>query len=346
MRILQIAPPWFPVPPPGYGGSESVIDRLARGLQSAGHEVTLFASGDSTCPVSRVSVVERSDGMRIDSIPLELRHLRHAYEMSGDFDVIHDHTVLGPLWSIGRTRAPVFTTCHGLFDQDVCDMYRAVHDDVGVIAISHSQAAMARDLKVSAIIHHGVDPEAFPANDHPGDYLLFLGRMAPIKGVREAALVARMSGQPLIIAAKMREPPERAYFESCVKPLLGAGVEYVGEVGGHEKLQLLAGARALVNPIRWEEPFGLVMIEALACGTPVLAHPSGAAPEIVVSGSTGFLCASLADMVKRVHQLDLLDRRACRARVEKLFSTERMVGDHLDVYASGRLPESSLRCVG
>lgn len=338
MRVLQIAPPWFPVPPPGYGGSESVIDRLARGLQAAGHEVTLFASGDSTCPVPRAAVIERGDGMRVDAVPLELRHLRRAYDLSADFDVIHDHTLLGPLVSAGRTRAPVFATCHGLFDDDVCEVYRAVHDRVGVIAISHSQAARAQDVKVSAVIHHGVDPEAFPFNDRAGDYLLFLGRMAPIKGVREAALVARQSGWPLLIAAKMQEPPEREYFEACVRPLLGGGVEYVGEACGAEKVQLLAGARALVNPIRWEEPFGLVMIEALACGTPVLVHPSGAAPEIVASGSTGFLCTSLTDMASRVDELDQIDRRACRARVEQLFSTARMVRDHLDLYASWRSP--------
>ncbi|MDQ3462290.1 MAG: glycosyltransferase, partial [Actinomycetota bacterium] len=193
-------------------------------------------------------------------------------------------------------------------------------------------ASHAVGMPIARVIHHGIEPQEFPVGKGDGGYFLFLGRMAPDKGARRAALVAQEAGVPLLIAAKMREPLEFEYFEEQVKPLLGGDIEFVGEVGGDKKLKLLGDARALLNPIRWVEPFGLVMIEALACGTPVVTFPQGAAPEIVDHGITGFLCEDRNDMVKAVDRVDELDREACRTAVEQRFSYDRMVAEHLALF--------------
>lgn len=331
MRIMLIAPPWLPVPPRSYGGTERVVDLLARGFAAAGHDVLLCTTGDSTCPVERRFVYEEAQGI-LAGAAVELRHLLHAYEVAGDFDIVHDHTLLGPLFMSTGTDVPVVTTNHGPFDPELRAVYGEIGRRVPIIAISRSQAAAAADIPIAGVIHHGIDTAEFPFRETPDDYWVFLGRMNQTKGPDRAAEVAREAGVRLVIAAKMREPEERRYFEERVRPLLGDRVVYVGEVGGREKLDLLAGARGLLNPIRWPEPFGLVMVEALACGTPVLAFPSGAAREIVTHGVNGFLCADEADMVRRMGEVDRIDRRACRESVESSFSIDRMVNDHLALY--------------
>lgn len=329
MRIGLIAPPWLDVPPRGYGGTESVIDRLARGYAAAGAEVMLFTTGESTCPVPRQWIYERGQIDQLGVAVVELRHVIHAYAAVRDCDVVHDHTVLGPLYA-GRDRDQlVVTTNHRAFDDELADIYREIAGQVPIIAISHSQAASARDVPIAKVIHHGVDAEQFPVGKGGGGYFLFLGRMTPDKGARQAVLAALQAGVPLLMAAKMREPLEHEYFDSEVRPLLGDRIEYLGEVGHDEKLQLLGEAIALLNPITWAEPFGLVMVESLACGTPVLAFRRGAAPEIVDHGSTGFLCRDVDDMVARIAEVPQLDRAACRAAVEGRFSAGRMVDDHL-----------------
>lgn len=331
MRIGLIAPPWVPVPPAGYGGTERVVDRLARGLQRAGHDVALFTTGDSTCPVPRRWVYEQAqEPMGADMT--EARHLVRAYQALADRDVIHDHTLLGPFFGTGNP--PVVTTNHGPFSAELREIYGAVATRVPIIAISRSQRVEAPELPIAAVIHHGIDPEAFPVGTGSGGYLLFLGRMAPEKGAHRAIEVARQAGLPLVIAAKMREPGEHRYFSECVEPHLGSGIEYVGEIHQDDKLALLGGARALLNPITWAEPFGLVMIEALACGTPVLTFPNGAAPEIVEHGRTGWWCQDVDSMAAAVQQIDLLDRADCRAAVEGHFSSRRMVDEHLVLYRS------------
>jgi glycosyltransferase involved in cell wall biosynthesis len=332
VRIALIAPPWLPVPPPAYGGTEAVIDRLARGYAAAGADVFLFTTGDSTCPVPKTWVYSRAETEQIGAGVVELRHVIHAYDAVRDCDVVHDHTVVGPLYAHGKRDQLIVTTNHGPFDDELTDIYRDMADRVHIIAISHSQAATAGDVPIAKVIHHGVDPEAFPVGAGEGGYLLFLGRMTPTKGAREAALVALQAGVPLVIAAKMREPLEREYYQSQVRPLLRTGVEYVGEASHAEKLALLGGATTLVNPIAWPEPFGLVMVEAMACGTPVLAFPCGAAPEIVRHGETGFLCRDVDDMVDHLDRVPELDRARCRAAVEDHFSTGRMVAEHLELF--------------
>jgi len=328
---MLVAPPWLAVPPEAYGGTESVVDRLARGFAEAGHEVLLCASGDSTCPVERRAVYDRAQGIGAGTA-VELRHVIHAYEVADAFDIVHDHTVLGPRYAAETSRGRVITTNHGPFDDEFRSIYSTIAQQVPLIAISHAQAATAGHVPIAAVIHHGVDASRFPFVGEPGGYSLFLGRMDPTKGVHRAARIARAAGELLVIAAKMHEPAERRYFEQRVRPLLDERIVYVGEVGEREKLELLAGARALVNPIAWPEPFGLVMIEALACGTPVLSFPEGAASEIVQHGVTGFLCVDEADMARKLRHVHELDRHACRASVEERFSAVRMVEAHLDLY--------------
>jgi glycosyltransferase involved in cell wall biosynthesis len=332
MRIALIAPPWLPVPPPAYGGTELVIHNLACGLSAVGHDVVLFATGDSTCPVQREFVYPRAEGIRPGPLA-ELHHVLSAYEALHDVDVVHDHTIIGPVYAALRPDLAVVTTNHGPFDDALIAVYREASRRVPVLAISRAQAESAGELPIARVIHHGIDVSQMPFGSGADGPCVFLGRMGPDKGAHRAARIARAAGVPLLIAAKMREPGEHRYFEESVVPLLGDGIEYVGEVDQQHKLSFLADARALINPICWPEPFGLVMVEALACGTPVLAFPAGAAPEIVADGRTGFLCANEHEMVRRIHEVDRLDRQACRSEVEQRFSVERMVAEHLEVYA-------------
>ena len=332
MRIGLVAPPWLPVPPPMYGGTEAVIDRLARGLVRQGHDVLLFATGDSTCPVPTLWAYETAQRESLGQVVIELRHLVRAYDALRDCDIVHDHTVAGPVYAMRYPELPVVMTAHGPFGGGLEDIYAAVGDRVPLIAISRHQASTAH-TPAAAVIHHGVDPEAFPVGDGRGDYYCYMGRMAPYKGAREAVLIARQAGVKLLLAAKIDEPSEHEYYEQEVEPLLGDGIEYLGEIGGQERLDLLGGAIALLNPISWDEPFGLVMVEALACGTPVLAFPRGAAPEIVDDGATGLLCDDVEEAVRRLPELDQISREACRERVETQFSTARMVDEHLTLYA-------------
>lgn len=332
MRIAIIAPPWVPVPPTGYGGIELVLDTLARGLDTAGHEVMLFTTGDSTCPVRKEWVYETAQGIGRAGVVTEMRHVVAAYELACEFDVVHDHTLAGPLYADRFPALAVVTTNHGPFLSDLGPIYRAISDRVPVIAISHHQASTAEGVNLAGVIHHGVEISAFPVGMGQGGYALFLGRMSPDKGVHTAAQVALAAGVPLKIAAKMAEPSEIAYFEQAVKPLLGPEVEYLGEVGGRDKLELIGEAMCLLNPINWPEPFGMVMIEALACGTPVVATRAGSAPEIVDDGITGFLAEDPRDLAEALSRVKDLDRFSCRKAAEERFSAERMVADHLAVY--------------
>ena len=246
------------------------------------------------------------------------------------------------------------TTIHGPFNDELTDLYSALGTRVPIIAISHAQKAAAPDVPIRRVIHHGLDASAFPmgdgGGDADGDYLIFLGRMAADKGAHRAIAIARAAGFRLLMAAKMREPWERAYFDRQVAPLLGPDAVYLGEVPHERKVELLANARAMVFPIRWNEPFGMVMLEAMACGTPVLAFREGAAPEVVDDGTTGFLCDDEAAMVDALGRLDDLRRQDCRAAVEGYFSTERMVAEHVELYEelakalrAGRTPARRVR---
>jgi glycosyltransferase involved in cell wall biosynthesis len=334
MRIAIIAPPWVPIPPPAYGGTELVLDGLARGLVAAGHEVVLFATGDSHSPVPTRWVFDRAVGVECMSPVAELRQVINGYAATRDCDIVHDHTVAGPMYARSIGRSGVVTTNHGPFDSELYDLYRDIGCDVPIIAISRSQASLAGEVRVATVIHHGIDVDAVPFGRGDGGYAVAIGRMHASKGIDAAARIARSIGMPLRIAAKQREPAEREYFEHCVKPLLGHGVEYVGEVGGVDKLHLLGDATCLLNPIAWPEPFGMVMIEALAAGTPVVATPCGAVPEIVDDGVTGYIRRSEVDLAEAVLKVEDLSRDACRAAAAARFSIQRMAADHVRFYES------------
>ncbi len=336
MRIALIAPPWTPIPPPLYGGIELVVDQLARGLLAAGQDVTLCTTGDSSCPVPRHWTLPHAEGVRIGMAVPELRHVIGAYDAVSDHDIVHDHTVMGPFYAERYPALAVCTTVHGPLNEELSDLYAAMSPRVPIIAISQSQRSEAPQLPIARVIHHGLESADFPvgngAGDAVGPYVLFLGRMSADKGAHRAIAVARAAGYRILLAAKMREPWEQDYFDAEVAPLLGTDAVYLGEVDHTRKLELLAGAAALLFPIRWKEPFGMVMLEAMACGTPVLAFPEGAAPEVVDDGVTGVLCADEAAMVDALGRIGDLDRAKCRAAVEGYFSTSRMVAEHLEFY--------------
>jgi glycosyltransferase involved in cell wall biosynthesis len=332
LRIGIIAPPWIPIPPTAYGGTELVIDGLCTGLKALGHDVTLFTTGDATCPVGRAFLFDHSDPDHMGSCVLELRHVAAAYDALDDLDIIHDHTLAG-LFLSQMHHLPVVTTNHGPFDDDLNDLYRRVGRLVPIIAISHDQASHAPpDIPIAAVIHHGLDLNHYPFSAQGGDGLVFLGRMSPNKGVDDAIRSAQQVGRPLKIAAKMNEPGELRYFHDTIEPQLSTDIEFVGEVGLAGKVELLTNAAALINPIRWPEPFGLVMIEALASGTPVITNRIGAAPEIVDDCVTGKLADDFDDLVAGLEQVETFERSACRAAVEHRFTHLRMAKDHESFY--------------
>ncbi len=332
MRIGLIAPPWVCIPPVGYGGTEAVVDNLARGLVQRGHQVHLFTVGTSTCPVHRDWLYPQPAPVMGTSVE-EAAHVLAAYDAYADLDIIHDHTVLGPLVGArtGRLHAPVVITQHGLFDDDNRRIFAEISRYASVVAISHDQRSHATGVRIVDVIHHGIDLNAYRPGPG-GENLVFLGRMSPKKGVHLAVRIAHAAGRPLTVMSKMREPAERAYFDEVVEPLLRPDDEVLFEPPHPVISRILQHAAALINPITWPEPFGLVMAEALACGTPVLAYGRGAAPEIVDSGTTGFLCESEEELVRAVARIPELDRHACRDAAERRFSLHRMAADHEALY--------------
>jgi glycosyltransferase involved in cell wall biosynthesis len=331
MRIGIIAPPWIPIPPTAYGGIESFIDTLAVALDEAGHEVVLAASADSTCPVTRLPGFEPSDPATMGVTAHELRHLLRAFEGLHDVDVIVDNTLAGPVLARAATELPVITVAHGPLIPLEQELYLAGLPDVAFVAISHNQASLAGPVPITRVIHHGIRVEDVPVGPG-GEAACFVGRMHPSKGVPEAIEVAAIAGIPLRIAAKMQEPAEQEYFEEVVRPALGSNAEYVGELDTDGKYELMGNSCALLNPIQWDEPFGLVMIEALATGTPVVATPRGSVSEIVAEGRTGFIRSSPEDLADALQQASQLDRETCRAAAETRFSSRRMAEDYVDLF--------------
>ncbi|MEV8000333.1 glycosyltransferase family 4 protein [Pseudarthrobacter oxydans] len=333
MRIGLVAGPWIPIPPVTYGGIERVVDNLARGFVAAGHEVLLAAPSDSTCPVPLVAGMQDSAPHELGSTTSELSHVVRAYKSLGSVDIIHDHTMAGPLYVHSPQGTPVVTTIHGPLNAHAVDIYGAIaRRRAAIIAISRDQASHAPEVPITRVIHHGMDVSSVPVGAGDGGYLCFVGRSCPDKGLLEAIMIAREAGMPLRIAVKMREPAELRYFHEAIEPLLGPNEDFVGEVDDATKYRLMGGALAFLNPIQWSEPFGLVMIEALATGTPVIGTKIGSAPEIVDHGRTGFL-GKTRDLARFAGSAAGLDRTACRRVVAERFSVERMVGQHLRLFS-------------
>ena len=335
MRIGLLSPVWFPVPPSGYGGIEWVVAVLADGLADAGHEVTLFASGDSRSRARLVSVFDVAQSEKIGTSLTELHHALACYERAAEFDVINDHSGLPAAALGGAVSTPVVHTVHGPLDGEARVVYEQVarvSPGVGLISISLNQRRPAPDLPWVSNCPNAIDLDAYPFDPGRGDYLLFLGRMSEDKGCHRAIEVARRAELPLKIAGKMREPREKEYFETLVRPVLGWGMEYLGEVSHEEKVSLLQNARATLFPISWEEPFGLVMIESMACGTPVIATRFGAVPEVIEHGRSGLVVDDHLDMVEAIEAADRLDPHELRRYAEEHFSPQRMVEDYLAAY--------------
>ncbi|HYX89691.1 MAG TPA: glycosyltransferase family 4 protein [Gaiellaceae bacterium] len=335
LRIAILAPVWFAVPPSGYGGIEWVVSLLADGLTDAGHDVTLFASGDSRTRAHLSAVYEHAPSEQIGRSLPELRHVLACYGLAGDFDVINDHT--GPLGAAlgGLVQAPVVHTVHGPLDDDAGHVYDGiakVAPNVGLISISLNQRRPKPDLNWIANVPNALDLEHYPCHPHRGDYLLFLGRMNHEKGAHRAIAVAMELGLPLKLAGKVREPREREYFEAFVEPHLGNGIDYLGEVNHGTKVELLQNARATLFPIEWEEPFGLVMIESMACGTPVIATRHGAVPEVIDDERAGVVVGDWREIPAVLDRADAIEPTECRRYAEERFAPERMVADYVRAY--------------
>jgi len=336
LRIAVLSPVWFAVPPTGYGGIELVVSLLADGLAEAGHDITLFASGDSMTKGKLSAVYPTAPSELIGRAMPDLRHVLACYDRADEFDVINDHTgMLGAALG-GLVDTPVLHTVHGPLDasepQEVYGRIARVAPGVGLISISENQRRPMPDLPWAATIPNAIDLSIYPCKPHPGEYLLFLGRMSPDKGAHRAIAVAMDLGIPLKIAGKRAEVKERQYFAEFVEPHIGHGVEYLGEVTHGQKVELLQDARATLFPIEWEEPFGLVMIESMACGTPVIATRHGAVPEVIEDGVSGIIVDNYRKMGEALEAADALDPIECRRYVEERFAPERMVEDYVNAY--------------
>jgi glycosyltransferase involved in cell wall biosynthesis len=335
VKIAVLAPAWFPVPPTGYGGIEWVVWLLADGLVDAGHDVTLFAAGQSRTKAALEYVFEEAPSDDIGQTFPELRHALHCYSRQDDFDLINDHTGLLGAAIGGALRRPVVHTVHGPLDGVPGVMYEqasAVSPTVGLVSISMNQRKPKPHLNWVGNCPNALDFELYPFAPHRGDYLFFLGRMSPDKGAHRAVTMAIEAGLPLKLAGKMREPLEKLYFDEYVRPHLSDQIEYVGEVSHGEKVELLQHARATLFPIEWEEPFGLVMIESMACGTPVIATRWGAVPEVIEHGRSGVIVDDWGHTNAALEEADAISPESCRAYAEEWFAPARMVRDYLAAY--------------
>ena len=328
LRVGMVAPIAWRVPPRHYGPWERVVSLLTEGLVAAGVDVTLFATADSSTAGRLAAVVptpyEETPGM--DVKVWEGLHLAHAFGQAGGFDVLHNHADFLPLTYAALVATPVLTTIHGFSSERILPVYRAFNGLTSYVSIS--EADRHPDLAYLATVYHGLDFGEFTFRAEPGAYLVFFGRLHPDKGAADAIRVARAAGCQLVLAGIVQD---REYFEREVEPFLDGQVRYVGSVGPAERNALLGGALGLLHLIRFNEPFGLSVVEAMACGTPVVAYPRGSMPELIDDGASGFLVRDEAEAVGAVGRLPLLDRRDVRARAER-FSLERMVDGYLRAY--------------
>jgi glycosyltransferase involved in cell wall biosynthesis len=336
MRIAQVAPLFESVPPKLYGGTERVVSYLTEELVRQGHEVTLFASGDSETTARLVAGCPRAlwqEPACREQLPHHVRLVELVAREAQQFDLIHFHIDYVHFPVVARLPCPSVTTLHGrLHPMDLEPLFKA-YPDVPLISISDDQRRPIPWANWKSTVHHGLPLDLHTFRDKPGTYLAFLGRVSPEKGLDRAVEIARRVGLPLRMAAKIY-PEERHYFEREIEPLLKASpwVEFVGEVGGTAKDAFLGGASALLFPIEWAEPFGLVMIEAMACGTPVVAFRRGSVPEVMVDGVTGFVVNTVDEAVAAVGRVDGLRREACREVFERRYSADRMARDYQAVY--------------
>jgi glycosyltransferase involved in cell wall biosynthesis len=351
MRIAQVAPLIESVPPKHYGGTERIVSYLTEELVRAGHDVTLFASGDS---ITRARLIPACRGSLrlnkhcVDHLAHHLVMMDQVLEHARNFDVIHFHTDYLHFPVARYVPVPHVTTLHGRLDlPDLIPVYDRFRD-IPVISISNAQRKPLPWANWAGTIYHGLPPDLFRFQPNPGTYLAFLGRISPEKRADRAIEIAKRAGMPLKIAAKVDRVDKR-YFKRVVEPLLDAShVEWVGEISDREKDDFLGNAYALLFPIDWPEPFGLVMIEAIACGAPVIAYDGGAVPEVIKDGQTGFIAKNLEDAADAVHRVSEISRTHCRKIFEKRFTVTRMARDYVRIYRRtiDRRMRGLDRCIG
>lgn len=334
LHIAMIAPPYFDVPPAAYGGIETVVADLVDALVLRGHQVTLIGAGGHATRAQRF--LTTYDVGPADRLGEPMPEIVHAAKVAGlletiDVDVIHDHTMAGPLMARGRL-TPTVVTAHGPVHGDCGDFYRALGDTVQLVGISDAQRTMAPDLAWSACVHNAIRAETFPFRTEKEDYALFLGRFHPEKSPHLAIDAARAAGLPIVLAGKCSEPLERAYYAREIEPRIGDDVTFFGIADATAKRRLLSRAACMLFPISWEEPFGLVVIEAMACGTPVVALRRGAVPELVADGLTGIIVDEPGELPDAIARARLIDPAACRKHVEAKFTVEVMAAGYEAVY--------------
>ena len=336
LRIAQIAPLYESVPPKYYGGTERIVAYLAEELARRGHQVTLFAAADSTVDVPLAPGLPDSLRLRgLDHLgPMfHLPMLSNVYEQASRFDVIHSHVDALSFPLARFSQVPTVSTMHGRLDRpELLPVYR-YYNDHAVVSISHDQRRPLPGMNWVGNVYHGLPRNLLTFRSEPGEYLAFLGRICPEKRPDLAIEIARRAKLPLKIAAKI-DRADREYFETIVKPLLSTpGVEFIGEINEAQKQDFLGGALALLFPVDWPEPFGLVMIEALACGTPVIARPCGSVPEVLRHGLSGFIESSVDNLAAAVNKIHEISRRACRDEFERRFTAEVMADNYEQIYS-------------
>lgn len=330
MKIAMLSPLSWRTPPRHYGPWENIVSLLTEQLVSMGIKVTLFASGDSITAGKLVSVCERpySENPTIDPKVWECLHIAELFRRADEFDLIHNHYDFLPLSYSGFTQTPVVTTIHGFSSPSILPVYKKYNDSTHYVAIS--EADKSTELDYMATVHHGIDLNLFTYQQQAGDYLLFLGRIHPDKGVHDAIEVARKTGNRLIIAGIVQD---KNYFKEQIEPCIdGSKVEYIGSVGPEKRQEIMGGALALLHLIHFDEPFGLSVVESMACGTPVIAYDRGSMAELIQNNSSGFLVDDLDAAVQAVDKINTLDRRACRDNVEQRFTCQRMAHEYVGVY--------------
>jgi glycosyltransferase involved in cell wall biosynthesis len=335
MRIAQVAPLYESVPPKLYGGTERIVSYLTEELVKQGHDLTLFASGDSLTQAELVPICPQALRLNpncIDQLAPHVLMLETVFAHRNLFDIIHFHIDYLHFPLIRNFDISALTTLHGRLDvPELAPLYREFRE-IPVSSISEMQRRPLPWLNWQGTVYHGLPGNQFEFHPEPGQYLAFLGRTSPEKGLDQAIAIAKRAGMPLKIAAKV-DRADKEYFEHCIKPLLQDPlIEFLGEVGFPEKNALLGGAAAFLFPIVWPEPFGIVMIEALACGTPIIAYPQGSVPEVVEDGITGFLVHNVAEAVDAVQRIGSIDRAMCRRQFEERFTASLMSSQYVQLY--------------
>ncbi len=334
MHIAMVAPPYFSVPPAGYGGIEIVVADLVDARVARGHKITLIGAGDHGTRAQHF--LRTAEDYSAEQLGEAMPEIVHAAKVATlletlDVDVIHDHTMAGPLMARGRL-TPTVVTAHGPVHGENGDYFTALGDTVQLVAISEAQRQTAPDLAWSATVHNAIRAETFPFAIDKEEYAVFLGRFHPHKAPHLAIDAARAAGLPIVLAGKCSEPLERAYFSREIEPRIGSDVTIFGVADGVAKRRLLAGAACMIFPICWEEPFGLVVIEAMVCGTPVVALRRGAVPELIVHGQTGIIVDHPDDLPGGIVQARELEPAVCRKHVEAGFTVEVMAEGYEAVY--------------